>query len=364
MEIDKKLCGQNILLCVVNIPPESSPYSSMDMFDDLENQFLESEMFCNGAEICMLGGFNGRTAQLSDILEKDDHVNRVSSVSEMFDCLNNAVCDLPNVELKRCSSDSCTNNYGYRLVVMCKNMGVVIVNGRFGADRGVGKTTCDGKSVVDYILCSPKLLYYIICFEVDDFCYLRSDKHNALNMTLKSKNLKTDKDQDAVRGNVTRTKWKDELENDFIQAMNEDQINSINQSINEMTEKLDGYDEVDQQDIDSLVGNMRDCFNHAAVKAKVTYKVEHRKWKRTVISRKWFNKDCEQKRKEYFQSKHRYQVDQNERNRDAYKKVDKEYKKQLKRACREHYRSLNTQLKILKTSNARQYWAILNRMCN
>ena len=139
VEIDKKLCGQNILLCVVYIPPESSPYSSMDMFDDLENQFLESEMFCNGAEICMLGDFNGRTAQLSDLLEKDDHVDRVSSVSEMLDCLNNAVCDLPDVELKRCSSDSCTNNYGYRLVDMCKNMGVVIVNGRFGADRGVGK---------------------------------------------------------------------------------------------------------------------------------------------------------------------------------------------------------------------------------
>ena len=68
MKIDKKLCGQNVLLCVVYIPPESSPYSSMDIFDDLEYQFLESEMFCNCAEICMLGDFNGKTAQLSDIL--------------------------------------------------------------------------------------------------------------------------------------------------------------------------------------------------------------------------------------------------------------------------------------------------------
>ena len=126
----------------------------------------------------------------------------------------------------------------------CKDMGVVIVNGRFGAYRGVGKTTCDGKSVVDYILCSPKLLYYIICFKVDDFCYLRSDKHNSVNITLKSNNLKADKDQDATRGNVTRTKWNDELENDFIQCMNEDQIYNISQSINELTEKLAGYDEV------------------------------------------------------------------------------------------------------------------------
>ena len=131
--------------------------------------------------------------------------------------------------------------------------------------------------------------------------------------------------------------------------MNEDQIYNINQSLNELTEKLDGYDEVDQQDIDSLVGNIRYCYNHAAVKAKVTYKVKHRKWKRTVINRKWFNNDCEHKRKVYFQSKHRYQVDQSERNRDAYKKENKEYKKQLERPCHEHYRNLNTQLKRLKT---------------
>ena len=95
----------------------------------------------------------------------------MSSLSELFDCINTAVCDLPDVELKRCSPDSCANNYGYRLVDLCKNMGVVIVNGRFGAERGEGKATCEGKSVVDYILCSPKLLCYIIWFEVDDFCY-------------------------------------------------------------------------------------------------------------------------------------------------------------------------------------------------
>ena len=67
---------------------------------------------------------------------------------------------------------------------------------------------------------------------------------------------------------------------------------------------------------------------------------------------------------EYFQSKHRNQANQNERNRDAYKKINKEYKKQLKRACHEHYRIVNTQLKRLRTGNARQYWAILNRLSN
>ena len=50
--------------------------------------------------------------------------------------------------------------------------------------------------------------------------------------------------------------------------MNEDQINNINHSINETTETLTGYDEVDQQDTNSLVGNMRDCFNHTAVRLK------------------------------------------------------------------------------------------------
>ena len=42
-----------------------------------------------------------------------------------------------------------TNNNGYKLVELCKNCDLHIVNGRFGSDFKVGNLTCGDKSCID-----------------------------------------------------------------------------------------------------------------------------------------------------------------------------------------------------------------------
>ena len=73
-----------------------------------------------------------------------------------------------------------TNNYGYRLAELCRNLAVLVANGRCGKDRCIGKTTCNDKSLVDYVVCPPELLCNISEFEVLQFCDSLSDKHNAI----------------------------------------------------------------------------------------------------------------------------------------------------------------------------------------
>jgi hypothetical protein len=150
IEINDELCGQNVLLRVVYIPPESSPYSSIELFDELENHILDSAPFCKGAALCMLGDINSRTGQLCDILEIDKTIDNLCTDQDMFECGSRTVSELENVGTDRSSRDVHINNYGYRLISLCKNLGVVIANGRIGDDKGIGKTTCDGKRVVDY----------------------------------------------------------------------------------------------------------------------------------------------------------------------------------------------------------------------
>ena len=57
---------------------------------------------------------------------------------------------------RRISKDSaCPNNYGKQLLSLCKTTGLYIVNGRMGADLGVGGYTrvdTTGKRPVDYLL--------------------------------------------------------------------------------------------------------------------------------------------------------------------------------------------------------------------
>lgn len=60
---------------------------------------------------------------------------------------------------KRYSKDqSRPNNYGYRLLDICKNNYLYIYNGRIGRDSGIGMYTSSGRTVVDYIIGSPQLM--------------------------------------------------------------------------------------------------------------------------------------------------------------------------------------------------------------
>ena len=95
----------------------------------------------------MTGDFNSRTGQSSEIT---DYLNFDSYLNVgMTDNHDNN--DIP----LRTSKDSVIDNYGRRLLDLCKSTGLIIANGRLGADKYIGDFTCitpRGQSVVDYFL--------------------------------------------------------------------------------------------------------------------------------------------------------------------------------------------------------------------
>ena len=68
---------------------------------------------------------------------------------------------IPDKELERFSQDKGhVNNNGLLLLDFCKQTGLRFMNGRVGADKGIGKYTfvgSRGSSVVDYVLSSQDL---------------------------------------------------------------------------------------------------------------------------------------------------------------------------------------------------------------
>ncbi len=81
------------------------------------------------------------------------------------------------------------NNYGNKLIDTCKNLGVVIVNGRVGDDAYIGNLTCRDASVVDYCIASPEVFPRFLNFKVLPFNECYSDVHCGLHISLKT-NLK------------------------------------------------------------------------------------------------------------------------------------------------------------------------------
>ena len=66
---------------------------------------------------------------------------------------------------------------GRRLIGMCRSLNLIIMNGRFGKDKQIGKKTCKDSSTVDYIIISTNLAEYVSDFDVLDFDPILSDIH-------------------------------------------------------------------------------------------------------------------------------------------------------------------------------------------
>ena len=61
------------------------------------------------------------------------------------------------------------NNYGHKLLGLCKKTNIYIANSRVDDDKGVGSKTCKDTSVVDCLVMSSQLFPLIKEFTIDVF---------------------------------------------------------------------------------------------------------------------------------------------------------------------------------------------------
>ena len=84
-------------------------YSNINMFDCIEEDVLNVNS--ENLPLIILGDFNARIGRLSeDIPASDDHVDDMFTPSDF------------NFDSPRTSADNFVNNYGRRLISMCKNL--------------------------------------------------------------------------------------------------------------------------------------------------------------------------------------------------------------------------------------------------
>lgn len=191
--LEKDLCIALIYVTPVGSTRQNHIYE--DCFQLLVNDIAEFEE--SGYEVLVAGDLNARTSTSKDYVEHDVGNQYVPLPDDyVSDC--DAYDDFPYA---RASEDGGnTNEYGYRLLDVCKETGLRIVNGRVGADRGIGKLTChvrQGSSVVDYVLTRAEYFHNITEFDVcdinvhSDHCALRFKiLGNTINASIPPKGYK------------------------------------------------------------------------------------------------------------------------------------------------------------------------------
>ena len=224
--------------------------------------------------------------------------------------------NLCNISLRRSSGDDICNNYGYRFADFCKNMGLYIANGRCGEDCNIGKTTCKGTSLVDYIVISHDLFPIVKMFVVEDFNPMLSDIHNTVICTLaynvKYNNANSETEDDLIDDAVyilapVKPIWKSETECMFkheLSHKHQNKINDIDLQLNNMLRS--GVD--DQTSIDAIAQSICNILVETADTLELINKRGATKLKRTrtLDHKPWYDSDCEKHRKRFTKTRRIY----------------------------------------------------------
>ena len=147
-------------ICAIYIPPETSPYFSGDIFDNIRDDINTYSNYNNPLMIC--GDLNARTSNLQDFISDIDKHNIYDSVTVQTDT-------------PRRSYDSEINRHGQQIIQLCKENNKRIVTGRCLGDS-FGKCTFFSpkgyKSLVDYTLVSDSFFCNISSLIIEPLTYL------------------------------------------------------------------------------------------------------------------------------------------------------------------------------------------------
>jgi len=357
VKVDSKLVKNGMLLCIVYIPPQNSPYSSVEMFDILENNML---MLDDTTSCCIIGDFNARTKDSCDILYIDTHVIDIGDELARTHTDNVILLEENNIPLTRMSQDISNNGYGDRLLSLCKSMNLLIANGRCGDDKLIGNMTCDDASVVDYVICSIDTIIQISKFEVLPFCNLLSDKHCPISFAFKKPvneigiEVISPLTEENSRHIITR--WDSQKMDEFRSGININDFIILENSL----ENISQMESVSQKNIDNVVAKIKSLFDESAKKCRIQRQIRHGKKKRVTKRKSWFNDKCESKRKEFFTAKNNARTNNSVANKNKLHNASKAYKKILSCEHKLYYKELNRKIKRLSSQNPKEFWKLLS----
>ena len=177
-----------------------------------------------------------------------------------------------NIPLNRINVDNnAVNNWGRKLIDLCKNNNIVILNGRKG-ESSFNPTT-KFKTVIDYLLADNSIFHKIMNFKIDDFDNLFSDVHCVMSceceIIMGNENFTVGGKPKQVTTTERIKPWdpaKTELYNQNLQLEN---ISSILFKLDKLTE-INNFDDNPsvnpKQEINIIVEEINHTLIHAAIK--------------------------------------------------------------------------------------------------
>ena len=302
----------------------------------------------------LVGDFNARTGTQNDFIIDDVKLHDILNINEdLNDCKSCFFVLRENNMVERYNQDlGRINNYGMKLLDFCKRCNIFIANGRLFSDKGIGRSTCKGVSMVDYLLLSPDVLNIISEFEIVDFDQTFSDVHNRIHLTLQAQNRIQSSIPDT--NIISRVKWKADTNkiNQFVKNLQDDTQNilaDINLALTQLTESTQvTHEQVNKVVIDlcTFIGN----------NATTVFGVNKTKRVFQTDNKPWFNKDCKEKRREFHEARNTYKANKTAEAKHTLNVKAKDYKKSLNQNFHEYQEKFVSELRTHSKHDTKAFW--------
>ena len=358
--------SNDLIIGTCYIPPENSDYSKPEALDEIENEIVE--FFNDDRYFTLLGDFNGRTKNISELIEMPLD-NTMSNVDDFLLEVNQEdVLTKNGLSATRHSSDTVINNLGHRLLNFCMTCNFCILNGR--SDHNSCKLTCNNKSVVDYAL------YHFDNFEcmkpsfyIYDFEPVISDVHCAILLSIQypEQSISITPPEPPLTSNPANfprckksspRRWTEEKALDFLMNIDINTVSEIRQSLSNAPQDKTTIDSTAIQ-ISSLLTTTACHVSGSRVTGQGT-KTLDQTIGGTADDKPWYTDDVKRKREEYHASKKRHNFTKCDADFDRMVTASKEYKRAMNNAILKYNNDLQNEIKSTRTNNPREFWKIIN----
>ena len=355
LKISKSLLNteQDLIIGVCYVPPQSSKYFNHDDFSTLEEEIMST---CgNNDYVYLMGDFNAQTANLNDYTSNDDSLDKYldldSDTIEFFD--QESFFKNNGITMNRTSQDIKKNNIGYRIIDVCKNNNMFILNGRYGQDEGVGSFTFRDQSVIDYAITSRRGISILSDFEIQDLDRIFSDGHSLLKVTIKI-TIPISKINPKILKYPHKPRWEQQKATIFSENIDETEIRNIESYIDSFESKIL------QQNIDEVTLKITNLYKQSA--EKTFTKKSSPPSTVNIENKPWFGYRCKKARTLYNRARKRYQTCKNDRNKSSLHNASKFYKQTMNKYINEHNRKQQAKLRKMQKSSPKEYWKYLNTL--
>lgn len=350
LKLNKQFFGfeENIFICNAYISPIGSSYSNQrdDIFALLE---ADIEKYSNKGKCIILGDFNAKTGTQPDYIVNDnvDYLN----INKDY------ICDTP---LVRCNLDPHPPDaHGKKLLELCKNSSLRIVNGRKLGDSA-GNFTCynhiGSPSTIDYMLCSDSYFPHIEYFRVQDLTPFSI--HCMISCSLKM-NLcyypdPTDEEMELVE-QPGKFHWSPKIGDIWQKSLKSPKSNDELMSFM--------HNNIDVDNTEQISNNFYNLLNTLAKNAGLSKKNATSNKKKNKKCKKWYDSDCKTLCKK-IKSLGR-DIKGSPANHvliHSFNKTKKQYKKLLDRKKNEFRNHIFKSIENLQDNNPKAFWRLYDEL--